>query len=88
MKEEEGSVLRRIFLQRLKMIRASMHLIERRKKPLMPQKNTENLMARLKKCLPGHVENEERILREIALFAEKIDITERNYTDIVPSDPF
>ena len=33
-------------------------------------------MARLEEILPGRIENEERILREVALYAEKIDITE------------
>ena len=33
-------------------------------------------MSRLEEILPGKIENDERILREVALFAEKIDITE------------
>ena len=44
--------------------------------PFATKKYREKLVARLEELVPGHVENEERILREIALFAEKIDITE------------
>ena len=33
-------------------------------------------MERLEEVLPGVVENEERILREVAVYAERIDIAE------------
>ena len=56
-------------------MRQSLHLIEQ-KSPFATKKYREKLVARLEELVPGHVENEERILREIALFAEKIDITE------------
>ncbi len=75
MKEEEGGVLQADIAQRLKMIQASVHVIEQ-KTPYATERYREKLMARLEEILPGHVENEDRILREIALFAEKIDITE------------
>ena len=52
-----------------------MSAIEQRA-PVAPQKYREKLINRLQEFLPDQIENEERILREIALFAEKIDITE------------
>ncbi len=75
MKTQEGAVLQADISQRLKTIRQAMHVVEQ-KAPFAPQKYREKLVARLEELLPGHVENEERILREIALFAEKIDIAE------------
>ena len=52
-----------------------MQVVEQ-KMPFATKKYRDKLIARLDELLPGHVENEECILREIALFAEKIDITE------------
>lgn len=46
------------------------------KTPGATERYRQKLKERLEEVLPGHVENEERILREITLFAEKIDISE------------
>lgn len=75
MKEQEGMVLQADIEQRIEKIRQSMQIIEQ-KAPFATKKYKEKLVARLEELLPGHVENEERVLREIALFAEKIDIAE------------
>lgn len=75
MKAQEGAVLQTDIAQRLVKMRQSMQTIEQ-KMPFATRKYREKLIARLDELVPGHVENEERILREIALFAEKIDITE------------
>lgn len=40
------------------------------------QKYREKLINRLEEVLPGCVENEEKILREVFLFAEKLDVSE------------
>ena len=75
MKEQEGSVLQHDIIGRLAKMGQSMANIESNT-PLATIRYREKLMARLEEILPGRIENEERILREVALFAEKIDITE------------
>ena len=75
MKEQEGAVLQNDILGRLEKMRISLSSIEV-KAPHATSRHREKLIARLEEILPGRIENEERILREIALFAEKIDITE------------
>lgn len=75
MKTQEGTVLQGDILQRLKVMQQLMQLIQQ-KSPLATKKYRDKLMMRLEELLPGQVENEERILREIALFAEKLDISE------------
>ncbi len=75
MKVREGAILQADISQRLLKMRQFMQIVER-KAPFAPVKYREKLVARLDELVPGYVENEERILREIALFAEKIDITE------------
>ncbi|CUI17003.1 conserved hypothetical protein [Candidatus Protochlamydia naegleriophila] len=75
MKFQEGDVLLGDMLSRSEKIRQAMKIIEERT-PYATKKYREKLMARLEDLLPEHVENEERILREVALFAEKIDIAE------------
>lgn len=75
MKTHEGLLLQHDIAGRLVKILQVMKLIEERT-PHATQKYREKLIARLEEILPGHIENEERILREVAVFAEKIDITE------------
>lgn len=75
MKTHEGAILQIDIENRLEKMKQSLHAIEQTV-PLAPNKYREKLIARLEELIPGHVENEERILREIALFAEKLDVTE------------
>ena len=75
MKKAEGTIFQKDIAQRLKIMHTKMSAIEQRA-PVAPQKYREKLINRLQEFLPDQIENEERILREIALFAEKIDITE------------
>lgn len=75
MKNQEGLLLQADLTTRLEKIRHSMHLIEH-KAPYATQRYREKLAKRLEEAAPGFIENEERLLREIALFAEKIDIAE------------
>jgi uncharacterized protein (TIGR00255 family) len=74
-KAQEGSLLQTDIAERLAKIRLIVQIVQQ-KEPHATKKYREKLIGRLEELLPGHVENEERILREIALFAEKIDITE------------
>lgn len=76
MKTQEGAVLQADITGRLKKIRQAVQIVEQ-KAPFATKRYQEKLMARLEELLlPGQIEHEERILREVALYAEKIDITE------------
>lgn len=75
MKVQEGAVLQADIESRLRKMRAAIQLIEE-KTPFATTRHREKLIGRLEEILPGKIENEERILREVALYAEKIDITE------------
>ena len=75
MKTQEGAILQADIVQRFEKMRQSLQIIEQ-KMPFATRRYREKLVSRLEELMPGHIENEERILREIAIFAEKIDITE------------
>lgn len=75
MKLREGEALQADILMRISLMRTWIAYIEQRA-PEAPKKYREKLIARLEELFPGSIENEERILREIAVFAEKIDVTE------------
>lgn len=75
MKVHEGIVLQGDILERMQRIYQWMKSIEQ-KAPTATKKYREKLINRLEELLPGSVENEERILREVAVFAEKVDIAE------------
>lgn len=75
MKFQEGAILQEDISKRLEVMRLALQVIEE-KQPFATKKYRDKLVARLDEIVPGHIENEERILREIALFAEKIDIAE------------
>lgn len=75
MKTQEGAILQADILERLQRIEQWMRVIEQ-KTPSAVTKYREKLLSRLEELLPGSIENEERILREVAIFAEKIDIVE------------
>lgn len=76
MKKAEGSVLQEDISERLSKTRIWVKAIEV-KAPSAPAKYREKLIARLEEFLVGsNIEHEERILREVAIFAEKVDITE------------
>lgn len=75
MKRQEGVVLQADTLERTQKIKQSIALIEQRA-PYATERYREKLIARLNEIVPGHIENEERVIREVAVFAEKIDIAE------------
>lgn len=75
MKIKEGAVLQHDISSRIGAMCDKLALIQM-KAPHATVKYREKLMARLQEVVPGNIENEDKILREIALFAEKIDITE------------
>ncbi len=75
MKVQEGAALQTDVLERMQKIHQWMKTINQ-KMPYATKKYRDKLLARLEEIVPGSIENEERILREVALFAEKIDIAE------------
>jgi uncharacterized protein (TIGR00255 family) len=75
MKTDEGTVLQMDIAMRMGRLRSSMEEIAQRGSGATG-KYREKLKARLEEILPGCMENEERLLREVAILAEKVDITE------------
>lgn len=75
MKMQEGAVLQTDILQRAEKIRQWMTAIEE-KAPYATKRYRDKLIARLEEVLPGRVENEDKILREVAVYAERVDIAE------------
>lgn len=76
MKQTEGSLLEKDIRQRLEILTEAIHFIEGRSDQAT-KKYREKLLARLQEVLPGNsIEADERVLKEIAFFAEKVDIAE------------
>lgn len=75
MKKQEGAVLQQDLVNRLGIIQRAVREIEA-KTPQVVEKYRNKLLDRLKNILPSDLQNDERILREIALFSEKVDIAE------------
>jgi len=75
MKETEGSALQNDILNRLATLREGIDKIAEFGSGAT-MKYREKLKARLEEVLAGCVENEERLLREVAVYADKVDIAE------------
>lgn len=75
MKEDEGRALKDDMAGRLPTLSKKLELISE-KVPNATKRYKERLLANLEEILPGSTENEERILREVALYADRIDISE------------
>jgi uncharacterized protein (TIGR00255 family) len=75
MKEMEGQALEAEIIERLDRITAAVQKIGL-KAPNATHKFRKKLSDRLEELLAGSVENEERILREVGIYSEKIDIVE------------
>jgi uncharacterized protein (TIGR00255 family) len=75
MKEKEGRILQEDILKRLQKVRSWMELVKKRA-PEAPQKYRQKLIERIKELIEGNLEEDERILKEIAIYSEKVDITE------------
>lgn len=74
MREKEGEVISNDMKERLENIRKYLEIIEQNQKN-SPEKYRAKILDRLKEIVPG-AEVDERIFREIALFAEKVNIDE------------
>lgn len=75
MKEIEGLALSQDILARLNKIHAAVDELEELA-PCAAKRFQEQLQKRIEELLPGRIENEERILREICIYAEKVDVSE------------
>ncbi|NGX59231.1 MAG: hypothetical protein KR126chlam3_00378 [Chlamydiae bacterium] len=74
MKQTEGLALKQDILKRLKTLSTNVAAIEKESKK-SPEKYQKKLKKRLTEML-AEAEIDERILREIAIFSEKVDISE------------
>lgn len=75
MKIKEGNSLLEDIQGRVNKLQKSIEQIEVLSPECAP-KLREKLIAKLNEVMPGFIENEERVLREVCLFAEKVDIAE------------
>lgn len=75
MKEIEGTALSKDILARLEKIKVAVDEIALLA-PEAPKRFQEELKKRLEELLPGRIENEDRILRELCIYAEKLDVSE------------
>lgn len=75
LRRQEGAALMADLLMRLELLREGIDRIAQR-----AGKGTERyrqrLMAKMQELLPGIVESDERLLKEICLYAERVDIVE------------
>ncbi len=75
MKKKEGAALQKELEEHLLTIGSQVEKITAQSDSSSEKYRTK-LKERIEQVVPGSVENEERILREICLFAEKVDIAE------------
>lgn len=75
MREVEGATLANDITSRFNMLKECISQIEK-KSPDSTKKFKQKLTERLEEVLSGSIENEEKILREVVVYAEKVDITE------------
>lgn len=75
MKKREGEALHADISSRIELLKKWIKSIAE-KSPEATVKYRQKLVQRLEEVLAGSVENEERILREVTIYAEKIDIEE------------
>lgn len=75
MKVKEGKVLGQDILKRLQTLEKFLSLIEKRT-PVATERLKEKLTQRIEELVPTLSDNEERVIREVMIYAEKMDITE------------
>lgn len=75
MRIREGSHLQKDISGRFHLLRTNMDFIASQANEATTRYR-QKLIERIEEILPGAVENEERILKEVALYAERADITE------------
>ncbi|MDR4460589.1 MAG: YicC family protein [Nitrospirales bacterium] len=75
MRKKEGTALQKDLLQRVQSIEERLHVIQQRIPPAL-QGSADRLKARVAKLLEGERANDDRIAQEIAMLAERSDVTE------------
>jgi uncharacterized protein (TIGR00255 family) len=75
MKETEGAELERDILKRIDYLKASIDAIDSSSTDSV-DKLQQKLKAKIEEVVPNSIDNDDRLLREVALYAEKADITE------------
>ena len=75
MKRQEGATLAKDLKERVKVLQAEIAYIEAHSGE-GSEKYRQKLTMRLNEFFTGSSENEERVLREVAVYAERIDVTE------------
>src|SRR5690606_30884168 len=75
MRKKEGTALQKDLLGRIQTVEKRLHTIEQRISPAL-QMFAERLKARVDKILDGDRVNEDRIAQEVAMLAERSDVTE------------
>jgi uncharacterized protein (TIGR00255 family) len=75
MKHKEGQTLSEDISKRIEILSKAIKQIAE-KAPGATTRYREKLKERLEEVLTGSIENEERLLREVCVYADKIDITE------------
>lgn len=75
MREREGTCLEEDILRRIDQVEAWVEKI-RSREPAVVEAYRQRLMARLEELLPGGIVDEARLVQEVAVFAERSNITE------------
>ncbi len=75
MRKKEGAVLQKDLTQRLATIEGRLRTVQHRI-PLSLEASTQRLKSRVAKLLEGHAINMDRVAQEIAMLAERSDVTE------------
>lgn len=77
MRKKEGTALQKDLLQRVQIVEGRLHVVHQRI-PGALQASADRLKARVAKLLEGERVNEDRIAQEIAMLAERSDVTEES----------
>lgn len=75
MRQREGEVLRDDILSRIKTIQHKVESIHQRA-GLAAEKYRQKIQAKVQELVPGLADNEERVIREVCIFADRCDYTE------------
>jgi uncharacterized protein (TIGR00255 family) len=75
MRKKEGTALQKDLLQRVQIVEGRLHVVQQRI-PLALQVSADRLKTRVAKLLEGERVNDDRIAQEIAMLAERSDVTE------------
>lgn len=75
MRKKEGAALQKDLLQRIHSVEGRLHTVQERI-PLALQASADRLKSRVAKLLEGDRVNDDRVAQEIAMLAERSDVTE------------